>query len=256
MNAEEYGGLTGGGGPPDRAAQLAEGLTRVNARIDAAVSASGRADRPALIVVTKYFPASDVECLKALGVYDVGENRDQEASVKAVEVGDASLRWHFIGQLQTNKAKSVVKYAHAVHSVDRPALVSALDKAMRLEKERNGQSEESRPLLDCFIQVNLADKSAAHRGGASPADVPMLAAMIAEAGQLRLAGVMAVAPLGEEPARAFNHLAGISAELVSDHPGADAISAGMSGDLEAAIAAGATHLRVGSDVLGARPPVG
>ncbi|WP_346959059.1 YggS family pyridoxal phosphate-dependent enzyme [uncultured Arthrobacter sp.] len=231
-----------------RLAQLRERLDVVRQRIDDAVAAAGRQSTPELIVVTKFHPAEDVARLAALGVTDVGENRDQEASGKAAALQELDLRWHFIGQLQSNKAKSVVKYAHAVHSVDRPQLVAALAKALRAEQERTGRGD-----LDCFIQVSLDDDADGHRGGALPADVPELAAQLAAAAGLRLAGVMAVAPLGAAPEAAFQKLAEISARLRADHPQATGISAGMSQDLEAAIRFGATHLRIGSDILGPRP---
>ncbi|AXJ10744.1 YggS family pyridoxal phosphate-dependent enzyme [Arthrobacter sp. PM3] len=243
------------GGPLDgpRLAQLEANLTAVRRRIDAAAAAAGRqAAPPHLIVVTKFHPAQDVRRLASLGVTDVGENRDQEASDKAAQLADLALRWHFIGQLQSNKAKSVVRYAGAVHSVDRAGLAAALAKAMAVESDRTG-----RPPLDCFIQVSLADNAgsvaAAHRGGAAPDEVPALADQLAGAVGLRLAGVMAVAPLGVDPATAFEKLAGISGQLRAQFPDATGISAGMSQDLEQAVRFGATHLRIGSDILGPRP---
>lgn len=239
-------------GADPRTAELAERLAAVRRRISAAAEAAGRADRlPSLIVVTKFHPAADIRRLAALGVTDVGENRDQEAAAKAAELAGCPLTWHFVGQLQTKKAKSVVRYASAVHSVDRLQLVEALAKAARNEMESSG-----RPPLDCFIQVSLEDDAGTHRGGAVPADVPVLAERIAAEPGLHLAGVMAVAPLGRPPGPAFEKLAAISARLVAEHPRATAISAGMSQDLEDAIKFGATHLRIGSDILGSRPAVG
>ncbi|KUM37558.1 YggS family pyridoxal phosphate-dependent enzyme [Arthrobacter sp. EPSL27] len=241
--------------PDPRLDQLREALAAVRARIDRAAGAAGRQERPPrLIVVTKFHPAEDVRRLAALGVTDVGENRDQEAAAKAAALPGLDLRWHFIGQLQSNKAKSVVKYAHAVHSVDRPQLAAALEKAMAAEQERTGRAP-----LDCFIQVNLNDAdddAAGLRGGAAPEAVPGLADLVAGSAGLRLAGLMAVAPLGADPGPAFEKLAGLSARLTADHPGATGISAGMSQDLEQAIRFGATHLRVGSDILGPRPALG
>jgi pyridoxal phosphate enzyme (YggS family) len=244
-----------------RRSELEANLRRVNDRIDDAMAACGRSDRPTLIVVTKFFPPSDVAFLSGLGVRDVGENRDQEAAAKAGQVSDPQMRWHFIGQLQTNKARSVVGYAHSVHSVDRIPLVSALEKSMARRAEHSGSAGQGATgvhtaLLDCYVQVNLSLADGSGRGGAAPSDVLEVAASIDDAGHLRLAGVMAVAPLGEDPRAAFSRLADISADVVARYPEATGISAGMSGDLEQAIAAGATHLRVGSDVLGARPPVG
>ncbi|MCG2623858.1 YggS family pyridoxal phosphate-dependent enzyme [Arthrobacter sp. I2-34] len=246
--------------------ELAARLEQVRGRIDRA--AAGRPGAaPELIVVTKYFPASDVAALAELGVRDVGENRDQEAAAKAAELAAESaavgLRWHFIGQLQTNKAKSVVRYAHAVHSVDRPQLVAALSKAVAAEQERRrAAGAPARADLLCLIQVDLDDRPAEARpagkgrGGAEPEQIGTLAGMIEQAQGLVLGGLMAVAPLGADPAEAFGRLAGFSARLLRSHPDARMLSAGMSQDLEAAVAAGATHLRVGSDVLGDRPALG
>jgi len=242
--------MTSSGNDP-RTAELAERLAAVTLRIEAATAAAQRTDAPRLIVVTKFHPAADVRRLASLGVVDVGENRDQEAAAKSGELAGVDVRWHFIGQLQSNKAKSVVKYASSVQSIDRVQLVDALAKAMAREQDGTG-----RPDLDCFIQVSLEDDAGAHRGGASPADVEVLAERIQSAGGLQLSGLMAVAPLGADPEAAFEKLAGISASLRSVHPAATAISAGMSQDLEAAIKFGATHLRIGSDILGSRPAVG
>lgn len=249
-DAVQPGAVQPGGGQPDpRLEQLRERLTAVRERIDNAVAAAGRAARPPrLIVVTKFHPAEDVRRLAALGVTDVGENRDQEAAEKAAQLEDLGLSWHFVGQLQSKKAKSVVKYASAVHSVDREAVASALGKAMAAESERTGRAP-----LDCFIQVSLDDDAGAHRGGAAPNEVPALAEQLAGAAGLRLAGVMAVAPLGADPAAAFEKLAGISGRLIEQFSDATGISAGMSQDLEQAVRFGATHLRVGSDILGPRP---
>lgn len=233
-------------------AELAERLAAVKQRIASATAEAGRGDGlPTLIVVTKFHPATDIRLLAGLGVRDVGENRDQEASSKAAELAGLGLNWHFVGQLQSKKAKSVARYAHAVHSVDRPGLIDGLQRAIAAEQDRSG-----RGALQCFIQVSLDDDAGAHRGGAAPAEVPLLADQLAAADGLELAGVMAVAPLGAPPEAAFEKLAGISAALVAVHPSATAISAGMSQDLEAAIRFGATHLRIGSDILGSRPTVG
>lgn len=231
-----------------RLLQLARRLEAVRERIARATSNAGRSDQPALVVVTKFHPAEDIRRLATLGVTDIGENRDQEASAKAAELADIPIRWHFIGQLQGKKAKSVARYAHAVHSVDRLRLVEALSKAVEAEQESTGRSA-----LECFIQVSLDDDAGGHRGGASPADVGLLAERIDGAASLTLAGVMAVAPLGADPAAAFGKLAGISERLRASHPHATAISAGMSQDLEEAVRYGATHLRIGSDILGSRP---
>lgn len=247
----------------ERRADLERRLGAVRARITAASREAGRDRVPELIVVTKFFPAADVRLLQELGVRDVGENRDQEAASKATELADLDLAWHFIGQLQGNKAKSVVRYATALHSLDRSSLVTALGKAMT--RENQGREDAGLPRradLATLVQVDLRDdaqREAADpgvgRGGALPADVLQLADLVAETEGLELGGVMAVAPLGAPPAPAFERLASIAADVREAHPGANWISAGMSHDLEQAIAAGATHLRVGSDVLGPRPPV-
>lgn len=234
-----------------RTAELSARLEVVRQRIDVATRTAGRLDLPRLVVVTKFHPAADVSRLVTLGVEDVGENRDQEAASKTAELSGIDVRWHFIGQLQSNKAKSVVKYAASVQSVDRVQLVDALAKAVAREKDATGRSD-----LDCFIQVSLDDDAGAHRGGATPSDVEMLAEKIEVADGLVLSGLMAVAPLGADPNVAFERLAGISKALCAVHPAATGISAGMSQDLEAAVKFGATHLRIGSDILGSRPAVG
>ncbi|KAD3633265.1 YggS family pyridoxal phosphate-dependent enzyme [Arthrobacter yangruifuii] len=245
--------------PSSRADELRDRLQRVRERIAAAGRPADAAE-PHLIVVTKYFPASDVEILAGLGVRDVGENKDQEAAAKAAELSPLSLSWHFIGQLQSNKAKSVVRYATSVHSVDRLSLVTALGKAMAAEQRRlDGEGRAPRPDLNCFLQVDLRTAPARDadpgRGGAAPADLPRLAEAVARTPGLALSGLMAVAPLGGDAGEAFAHLRKLSEQLQADHPSARNISAGMSSDLEAAAAHGATHLRIGSDVLGPRPHV-
>ncbi|MEW2356597.1 YggS family pyridoxal phosphate-dependent enzyme [Spirillospora sp. NPDC029432] len=226
---------------PERRDELAANLADVRARIAAACAAAGRDPAEVtLVAVTKTFPASDVRLLAGLGVTDVAENRDQEAAPKAAETADLPLTRHFVGQLQTNKTRSVAAYADVVESVDRPRLVTALSTA----------AVKAGRTLRCLVQVSLDE--AEGRGGAAPADVPGLAAAIADAEGLEPGGVMAVAPLGADPAPAFERLAGIAASLRSEHPDAGAISAGMSGDLEVAIACGATHVRVGTALLGGR----
>lgn len=237
-----------GGG--DRAAELAASLAGVRARIDAATRAAGRpAGDVSLVVVTKFFPASDVRILAGLGVGDVGENRHQEAQGKAQECADLrpGLRWHFIGGLQSNKAAAVAAYADVVESLDRPKLVAPLDRG----------AAQRGVVLPVLVQVSLDPDppDATQRAGAEPAEVLGLAGRVAQAEHLALAGLMAVAPRGEEPAAAFARLAEVQRTLLAEHPGAGVLSAGMSGDLEAAIGAGATHVRVGSAVLGSRPTV-
>jgi pyridoxal phosphate enzyme (YggS family) len=225
--------------------ELAANLRLTEQRIAAACEASGRArDEITLIVVTKTYPASDVEILAELGVADVGENRHPEAGDKA-EAVSAPVRWHFLGGLQTNKAGAVARYADVVHSVDRVKLVNALSR---------GAVAAGRTLT-CLVQVDFAGTDPG-RAGVVPAGIDQVADAIDAAEGLALGGLMTVAPLGEDPAPHFAHLAQLSAELQRRHPSATVISAGMSGDFEAAVAAGATHLRIGRSVLGERPSTG
>ncbi|RBM19880.1 YggS family pyridoxal phosphate-dependent enzyme [Streptomyces sp. PT12] len=240
--------------PERRRAELAEGLARVERRIARACEAAGRArESVTLVVVTKTYPADDVRTLVDLGVRDVAENRDQEASAKAAACADLPLTWHFVGQLQTNKVRSVLSYADYVHSVDRAKLVSALSSAV---------TSAGRAPLNCLLQVALEKESGlgGGRGGVAPDGVGELAAAVAAAPGLRLAGLMTVAPLAGayagSPDAAFERLAEIARDLRADHPAANMVSAGMSADLEDAVAAGATHVRVGSAVLGVRPALG
>jgi len=243
-----------GASDPSRPSELATNLARVRDRIAAACAASARpVDDVELIAITKTFPASDVVLLAGLGITEVGESRDQEAVTKIREVGEVAsalpalplLHWHFVGALQTNKCASVVTYASLVHSVDRPRLVTALGRAAGDRRVR------------CLVQVDLDEISRPGRAGARPDDVDALAAAIASQPGLELAGVMAVGPLGTEPGQAFATLATIADGVRQRHPSATVISAGMSGDLEAAVANGSTHVRVGAALLGSRRhPVG
>jgi pyridoxal phosphate enzyme (YggS family) len=234
----------------DRSSQLAANLARVEERIAAACAASGRMRKDVtLVVVTKTYPASDVRLLAGLGVREVAENRDQDAAPKAEACADLPLSWHFVGQLQTNKVRSVVRYADHVHSVDRLRLVGALSGAATAAGRRIG----------CLVQVALDAESGAQgeRGGVSPDAVDALADAVAAADGLRFDGLMTVAPLAGryagQPRAAFDRLMEISSRLRENHPAATMVSAGMSQDLEEAVAAGATHVRVGTAVLGVRP---
>lgn len=235
----------------DRRREIDEGLAAVRRRIAAACADAGRApEEVRLVVVTKTFPAADLRILADAGVTDVGENRHQEAEAKAAECADLDLRWHFVGGLQSNKAAAVAAYADVVASVDRRKLVRRLN---------DGAHGRAHP-LDCLVQVSLDPpdtdgRSGPGRAGADPADLHDLAAEIEAAGTLRLRGLMAVAPYGVDPREPFQRLAAIRAELVARHPDATWLSAGMSADLEHAIAAGATHVRIGTAVLGSRPEV-
>ncbi|GAB3197088.1 YggS family pyridoxal phosphate-dependent enzyme [Nocardioides hungaricus] len=232
--------------PDVRRDEVAAGLARVRGRIAAACAAAGRdPEEVRLVVVTKFFPASDVRLLAELGVTDVGENRHQEAEAKAAECADLGLAWHFIGGLQSNKAAAVAAYADVVESVDRTKLVAGLDR---------GAQQRDRA-VDVLLQVSLDPPGREGRAGVDPDGLAALALAVRAAGTLRLRGLMAVAPLGEDPTPAFERLAGIRRDFLAGHPDATWLSAGMSGDLEHAVRAGATHVRVGSAVLGSRPPV-
>jgi pyridoxal phosphate enzyme (YggS family) len=226
-----------------RRAQLATSLREVRERIGRACADAGRpAGAVTLVAVTKTYPVSDVLLLAGLGVTEVGENRDQEAAPKAAAAReqDARLRWHYLGQLQRNKVKSVVGYADVVESVDSERLVAALGKAV-VGRERP---------LEVLVQVSIDGDP--ERGGAAGDDLWRISDAVAASEGLRLGGLMAVAPLGWEPDRAFARLAGLSARLTATHPAAVTLSAGMSGDLEAAIRHGATHVRIGTSLLGMR----
>ena len=225
---------------------LADNLRAVRARIDAAARAAGRDPASVgLLAVSKTWPADDVRALAVLGQRDFGENRAQELLGKAGELAGVDLRWHFVGQLQRNKAAAVARLGAVVHSVDRAALAGVLGRV---------GAETGRP-VEVYLQVDLGgpEGELAARGGAAPADVPALADAVAATDGLRLLGLMAVAPRGEEPAAAFARLAELSARVRADHPGAAGLSAGMSGDLEAAVAAGSTLVRVGTAIFGDRP---
>jgi pyridoxal phosphate enzyme (YggS family) len=231
----------------ERRTEVARNLAAVQARMAEACARCGRSpEEVTLTVVTKFFPASDVRLLAELGVTDVGENRHQEAETKARETQDLDLRWHFVGGLQSNKAAAVARYADVVESVDRRKLLSGLAKG----------AHQRGALLDCLVQVSL-DRPDAGRGrsGVAPEQVPALAEQVAATEGLRLRGVMGVAPLDGDPAEAFALLAAVAEDVRLVDPAATWVSAGMSSDLEQAIEAGATHVRIGSAVLGRRPAI-
>lgn len=224
--------------------ELAANLAAVEGRITAACTSAGRARAEVqLVVVTKFFPRGDLDLLAGLGVTEIGENREQEAAAKLADGGTpAGVRTHFIGQLQSKKANAVARWADVVQSVDRSKLVNALARGAELA----GRD------LTLLVQVDLDPEPDGRRGGADPADVPALADEIAGS-PLRLGGLMAVAPLDADPDAAFERLARLHERVLADHPDATMLSAGMSGDLEQAVRHGATHLRVGTAILGTRP---
>lgn len=226
-----------------RLEELSKNWTQTQEHVQAACAAANRDySEVTLIAVTKTWPASDVDLLAHLGVTNVGENRDQEATAKKLEVKASNLTWHAIGQVQTNKVKSIVQWADAVHSIDRVELVHALAKAMPLR---------SRP-LDVFIQINLDPQVRQERGGLRDGDVLALAETICAVPGLNLMGVMGVAPLEGDASAAFASLENTSLKLRQHMPLAQYISAGMSADYEIALKYGATHLRLGSVILGHR----
>lgn len=225
-------------------AGLASRLHQVQEDIASACRAVSReAESVTLIVVTKFHPASLVTALAELGVRDVGENRHQEAQAKAEALAELDLVWHFIGQLQTKKARQAARYASAIHSIDRERLVDALG-------DPTFDPTIDRP-IDAFVQINLTDDPG--RGGVAPSGIESLAERVLMTPSLRLRGVMAVAPLEEPAEAAFARLAGYSERVQALAPEASGISAGMTHDYVEAIAAGATHLRIGSAITGNRP---
>ena len=231
----------------DRLAGIKDNLETLQSRIDNACQEAKRSSTEiTLIAVTKTYPADDVDLLKQLGIDDVGENRDQEAALKRTQV-QADFNWHFIGQLQSNKAKSVVSYAHLIHSVDRSSL------AKEIQKSAQGVDKKQAVLIQLDLDQSGPDPT---RGGLWPTELMALAQQITDSSHLELKGLMSVAPLAENPAVAFARLAEIRAEFLKTYPQATILSAGMSDDLEAAILHGATHLRIGSALLGERPKIG
>jgi PLP dependent protein len=229
--------------------EIAANLVEVRQRLAAAAWAAGRSsDEITLVAVTKTYPAEDVIRLADLGVGDIGENRDQEAAPKAEIVGHR-VRWHFVGQLQRNKCKSVVRYADMVHSVDGVRLAETLATAAENHREQP---------LDVLVQVSIDGDEA--RGGAitdgtGDAGLDRVLEVVEAAAALRLRGLMAVAPVGWEPRRAFARLAEVAAMTRATYPAATLLSAGMSGDVEEAIEHGATHVRLGTALLGNRAPL-
>jgi PLP dependent protein len=228
-----------------RRAEIAQNLVEVQNRIAAATVLAGREVPPQLVVVTKTFPATDIAILTELGVRDIAENRDQEARRKFEECSGLDLRWHMIGQVQRKKAASVLSWADLIETVDRPELADSLDRAATTL----GRA------ADVLLQVSLDEPFREDRGGCRPADLEALANHVMALGALKVRGVMAVAPFPGDPDQAFERLAEIVESLRDSVPGLEVISAGMSGDLEAAIAHGATQVRIGGSILGARPLV-
>lgn len=233
-----------------RRAELVTAVGAVRARIAAACEAAGRDPRSVtLVAVSKTYPARDVATLVRLGIQDIGENKDQEARAKVAETAallpdGARPTWHFVGQLQSRKARSVASYADVVHSVDRIKLVGALATASAELRDRP---------LDVFVQVSLDGDP--HRGGVPIPELAPLTDAVAARSELRLRGLMAVPPLGSDADEEFARLEEVATAVRREHPQADALSAGMSSDLEMAVRHGSTHVRVGTALLGRRAPV-
>ncbi|MFB9908279.1 YggS family pyridoxal phosphate-dependent enzyme [Allokutzneria oryzae] len=235
----------------ERRAELAAALAELQERIAAACAAAGRRpDEVRLLPITKTFPATDVALLAELGMTEFGENRDQEARAKSEElrglVQGPPPRLHMIGNVQRNKARSVLRWASVVQTVDSPRLADALAKAVAAARDAG---ERDGP-LEVLLQASIDGDPA--RGGSPLPELADLADRVARSEQLSLRGVMTVAPRDWEPARAFAALAETAGKLLLDHPNAVEISAGMSQDLEAAIAHGSTLVRVGTSLLGGR----
>jgi PLP dependent protein len=232
-----------------RTAELTANLADLNKRIGAACHVAGRDPASVrLLPVTKFFPASDVAILYRLGCRDFGESREQEATAKVTDLSDLpDVQWHMIGRLQRNKARVVARWAHTVHSVDSERLATALDVAARAAQDAGERTDPVRVLL----QVRLDEDP--RRGGVAPEDLAALADRVATSAGLQLGGLMAIPPLGAEPALSFACLASLHAALLVEYPDATELSAGMSGDLEPAIEHGSTCVRVGTALMGARP---
>ncbi len=227
----------------NRRDELALNLEEVRRRVDSACVAAGRPPEDVeIITVTKTWPASDIEILAQLGVQEIGESRDQEARLKFEQLSSLGLRWHFIGQFQTNKANRIAQYADVVHSIDRLNAADSLARAA-IHADR---------IITALVQVSLDQTPTAGRGGATSEDYLKVAEAIAQSSHLRLGGVMAVAPLGDSPDVAFGRLEELVAKFQLEFPESTMVSAGMSEDLVEAVAHGATHLRIGSAIMGSR----
>ena len=222
--------------------QILSNLESVKEKISAAAQAAGRAPSEiTLIAVTKTFPVSDLEILYELGVRNFGENRDQEAAPK-VGVLPADITWHFQGGIQSNKLKSISNWASVIHSVDK------FKYAQMISQFSVGKTKE------IFIQVSL-DSLPQSREGVDPADLMQLAEQIMSLPNLEVKGLMAVAPLDQPTEQAFVRLQQIQQKFIQLYPAASSLSSGMSGDYELAISLGATHVRIGSSILGNRSPI-
>lgn len=238
-----------------RSDELASRLADTRSRVDAALAAAGRTDEVDLVVVTKFHPLADVIRLVALGVRDVGENRVQEAAAKAAGLAEAdsglaaAVRWNMVGNIQSNKAAAVARWADRVHSVHSVKVANGLDRG----RARRADEQDGIGPLPVLLQVSLDGDTS--RGGVARDELPALAEHVAGLEHLALAGLMVVPPLEGDTAAHFADAAEIVAGFRRLHPDAREFSAGMSGDMELAIAAGSTCVRVGTAILGPRPVV-
>lgn len=225
-----------------RVDEISGNLEKVKEQIKlAAASANRLSEEITLVAVTKTFPVSDIEILYSLGIRDFGENRDQEASAK-VGLLPKDVRWHFQGQIQSNKLKSITSWASFIHSVDQ------LRYAQMISDYSAGNEK---PI---FMQVSL-DKPPQSRSGVNPSELLELAGAISALPGIRLQGLMAVAPVNSPAEQAFAELEDIRSDFLSTFPDAKSLSIGMSGDYQIAIKYGATHIRIGSSILGIRSPI-
>lgn len=223
----------------DRSDEIAQSLNDVRTRVEQATAKAGRSPQSVtLIAVTKTYPASDVEILFDLGVRDFGENRSAEGAAKSAQV---TGRWHFQGQIQSNKISAIAKWANTIHSLDQLSHVAKFDRAV---------GEDSGKRLQIFTQLSLDGDST--RAGVSGDLLLTLGQAVMESKNLDLMGLMVVPPVEADPERAFAEVADHAERFKREFPTATSLSAGMSGDYEIAIAYGATHIRVGSQILGPR----
>jgi PLP dependent protein len=245
----------------DRESELTHALAAVRSRLAAAAEAAGRnVAEIELLPITKFFPATDVVILSRLGCHAVGESRDQEAGAKVAEVarllvtspraGGPDMRWHMVGHIQRNKARSVARWAHTAHSVDSPHLVTALDRGVSAALSEGRRTDP----LRAYVQISLdGDVS---RGGvdvATAGAVDQVCAQVEESKSLELVGLMAIPPLDSDPEEAFDQLRSEHQRVLESHPNAVGLSAGMSDDFEIAVKYGSTCVRVGTALLGPRP---
>jgi pyridoxal phosphate enzyme (YggS family) len=243
------------GAAPTREVELAEALAAVRTRLERAADAAGRNSAEIeLLPVTKFFPASDVIILRHLGCEDFGESREQEGSNKAAQVSEMvdgdPIRWHMVGRIQRNKARSIAGWAYAAHSVDNRKVVDALNRGATQALDEGRRAEP----LRVYIQISLDGDE--KRGGIDVDNaglVDEICGAVESAEGLTFVGLMGIPPLGADPDDAFARLQAEHQRVARDHQQRLELSAGMSSDLEAAVRHGSTCVRVGTALLGQRP---